>query len=156
MSQDNFRLTENDSTKIAAVTQRTMTYIASHDVDYRLCKMCSDSNIKTEEIKSIIESIVKNPKNLDIINELISLIVTIYFENSKTKDVRDIEFISFTVKAKPNSKDKNVLRQNEIIEKLLSENSMSYNRRKSRLATKLSYNRAVLTYFTLLINQANK
>ena len=156
MSQDNFRLTENDSTKIAAVTQRTMTYIASHDVDYRLCKMCSDSNIKTEEIKSIIESIVKNPKNLDSINELISLIVTIYFENSKTKDVRDIEFISFTVKAKPNSKDKNVLRQNEIIEKLLSENSMSYNRRKSRLATKLSYNRAVLTYFTLLINQANK
>ena len=94
--------------------------------------------------------------NNDIINELISLIVTIYFENSKTKDVRDIEFISFTVKAKPNSKDKNVLRQNEIIEKLLSENSMSYNRRKSRLATKLSYNRAVLTYFTLLINQANK
>ena len=104
----------------------------------------------------MLRSIVKNPKNLDSINELISLIVTIYFENSKTKDVRDIEFISFTVKAKPNSKDKNVLRQNEIIEKLLSENSMSYNRRKSRLATKLSYNRAVLTYFTLLINQANK
>lgn len=156
MSQENFRLTENDSTKIDAITRRTMTYITSHDVDYRICKMCSDSNIKTEEIKSIIEAIVKNTDNIDILSELISLIVSVYFESSKTKDVRDLEFISFSIKAKPNSKNKNVLRQGEIIEQLLSENSLAYNRRKSRLATKLSYNRAILTYFTLLINQANK
>lgn len=156
MSQDNFRLSENDSTKIDSITQRTMTYITSHDVDYRICKMCADSNIKTEEIKSIIESVVKNTDNIDLVKELVMLITTIYFENSKTKDVRDIEFISFTIKAKPNSKDKNVIRQGEIIEKMLTENSLSYNRRKSRLATKLSYNRAVLTYFTLLINQTNK
>jgi hypothetical protein len=156
MSQDNYRLTENDSTKIQAVSQRAMTYITSHDVDYRICKMCSDSNIKTEEIKSIIESIVKNTDNLDDINELIILIVSVYFESSKTKDVRDIDFISFTIKAKPNTKNKNITRQGEIIEKFLSENSVAYNRRKSRLATKLSYNRAILTYFTLIINQANK
>ena len=156
MSQDNYRLTENDSTKIEATTQRALTYITSHDVDYRLCKMCSDANIKTEEIKSIIESIVKNTDNLDDITELITLIVSIYFESSKTKDVRDIEFISFTIKAKPNTKNKNILRQGEIIEKFLSENSMAYNRRKSRLATKLSYNRAILTYFTLIVNQSNK
>lgn len=156
MSQENFRLTENDSTKVDAITRRTMTYITSHDVDYRICKMCSDSNIKTEEIKSIIEAIVKNTDNMDILSELISLIVSVYFESSKTKDVRDLEFISFSIKAKPNSKNKNVLRQGEIIEQLLSENSLAYNRRKSRLATKLSYNRAILTYFTLLINQANK
>lgn len=156
MSQDNYRLTENDSSRISSVTQRAMTYLTTHDVDYRFCKMCADSNIKTEEIKSIIESIVKNPDNLDLTNELISLIITIYFQNSKTKDVRDIEFISFTIKAKPNSKDKNVIRQNEIIEKMLTENSLAYNRRKGRLATKLSYNRAILTYFTLIINQSNK
>ena len=156
MSQDNFRLTENDSTKIEAVTQRTLTYITSHDVDYRICKMCSDSNIKTEEIKSIIESIVKNTDNIDDIKELVMLIVSNYFEVSKTKDVRDIEFISYTIKAKPNTKNKNILRQNEIIEQFLCENSMAYNRRKSRIATRLSYNRAILTYFTLLINQSNK
>lgn len=156
MSQDNFRLTENDSTKIDAATRRTMTYITSHDVDYRVCKMCSDSNIKTEEIKSIIESIVKNTDNLDIITELVSLIICVYFESSKTKDVRDIEFISFSIKAKPNTKNPNVIRQGKIIEQLLTENSVAYNRRKSRLATKLSYNRAILTYFTLIINQSNK
>ena len=156
MSEDNFRLTENDSTKIEAVTNRAMTWITTHDVDYRLCKMCADSNVKTEEIKSIIESIVKNTDNIDLVKELVALIVTNYFKSSKNKDVRDIEFISYSIKAKPNTKDKDVLRQNEIVDKFLCENSIAYNRRKSREATKNSYNRAVLTYFVLIINQSNK
>ena len=156
MSQENFRLTENDSTKIVAVTQRAMTYLTSHDVDYRLCKMCSDRNIKTEEIKSIIESMVKNTDNLNEVEEMISLEVATYFEVSKTKDVRDIEFISFSVKAKPNTKNKNILRLNFLVDKLLSENSIAYNRRKGRPDTKPSYNRAILTYFALIINQSNK
>lgn len=156
MSQDNFRLTENDSTKIEAVTNRAMTWITTHDVDYRLCKMCSDSNIKTEEVKSIIESIVKNTDNIDTVRELVSLITANYFKASSNKDVRDIEFISYSIKAKPNTKDKDMLRQNEIIDKFLCENSIAYNRRKSRVATKNSYNRAILSYFVLIINQSNK
>ena len=156
MSEDNFRLTENDSTKIEAITNRAMTWITTHDVDYRLCKMCSDSNVKTEEIKSIIESIVKNTDNIDTVRELIALITANYFKASKNKDVRDIEFISFSIKAKPNTKDKDILRQNEIVDTFLCENSIAYNRRKSREATKNSYNRAVLTYFVLVINQSNK
>ena len=156
MSEDNFRLTENDSTKIEAITTRAMTWITTHDVDYRLCKMCSDANVKTEEIKSIIESIVKNTDNIDTVRELVSLIVANYFKASQNKDVRDIEFISFSIKAKPNTKDKDILRQNEIVDTFLCENSIAYNRRKSREATKNSYNRAVLTYFVLVINQSNK
>ena len=156
MSQDSFRLTENDTAKIANVSQRAITYLTTHDVDYRICKMCADQNVKTDEIKGIIESIVKNSENLDDMTELVNLIVSIYFEHSKNKDVRDIEFVTFTIKAKPNSKDKNIARQNEIIEKFLTEGSMAYNRRKSRVATRLSYNRAVLIYFALIINQANK
>ena len=156
MSEDNFRLTENDSTKIEAVTNRAMTWLTTHDVDFRLCNMCSDANVKTEEIKSIIESIVKNTDNIDLVKELVALIVTNYFKSSKNKDVRDIEFISYSIKAKPNTKDKDVLRQNEIVDKFLCENSIAYNRRKSREATKNSYNRAVLTYFVLIINQSNK
>ena len=156
MSEDNFRLTENDSTKIDAITNRTMTWLTTHDVDYRLCKMCSDSNVKTEEVKSIIESIIKNTDNIDLVKELVSLIVANYFRASKEKDVRNIDFISFSIKAKPNTKDKDLVRQSEIVDKFLCENSIAYNRRKSREATKNSYNRAVLTYFVLLINQANK
>ena len=156
MSEDNFRLTQNDSTKIDTVVTRAMTYITSHDVDYRLCKMCSDENVKTDEIRAIIESIVKNPKNLDLIRELLQIMVAVYFQQYSTKDLRDIDFISFTVKAKPNTKNKDIIRQNEILEELLMNNSTAYARRKSRIPTRLSYNRAILTYFALIINQANK
>ena len=156
MSQDNFRLTQNDSTKIDTAVNRTLTYITSHDVDYRLCKMCSDENVKTDEIRAIIESIVKNPENLDLIRELLYLMVSTYFQSSSTKDVRDIDFITFSIKAKPNTKNKDILRQGEVVEELLMKNSTAYARRKSRKATQLSYNRAILTYFALIINSANK
>lgn len=156
MSQDNFRLTQNDSTKIDTAVNRTLTYITSHDVDYRLCKMCSDENVKTDEIRSIIESIVKNTDNLDLMRELLYLMVSTYFQSSSTKDVRDIDFITFSIKAKPNTKNKDILRQGEVVEELLMSNSTAYSRRKSRKATQLSYNRAILTYFALIINSANK
>lgn len=156
MSQDNFRLTQNDSTKIDAAVNRTLTYITTHDVDYRLCKMCSDENVKTDEIRSIIESIVKNTDNLDLMRELLYLMVSTYFQSSSTKDVRDIDFITFSIKAKPNTKNKDILRQGEVVEELLMSNSTAYSRRKSRKATQLSYNRAILTYFALIINSANK
>lgn len=156
MSEDNFRLTENDSTKIESCTNRTMTFLTTHDVDYRICKMCSDSNVKTEEIKGIVESIVKNTDNMDILKELVSLIISNYFRASKTKDVRDIEFLSFTIRAKPNVTDKNIVRQNTIINTLLTTNSPAYNRRKKREATRISYVRSLTSYFALIINQANK
>lgn len=156
MSQDNFRLTQNDSTKIDTAVNRTLTYITTHDVDYRLCKMCSDENVKTDEIRSIIESIVKNTDNLDLMRELLYLMVSTYFQSSSTKDVRDIDFITFSIKAKPNTKNKDILRQGEVVEELLMGNSTAYSRRKSRKATQLSYNRAILTYFALIINSANK
>ena len=82
--------------------------------------------------------------------------VSVYFTSSKTKDVRDINLYHLLLKLNQILKDKNILRQGEIIEKFLSENSVAYNRRKSRIATRLSYNRAILTYFTLIINQSNK
>lgn len=156
MSEDNFRLTQNDSTKIDAAVNRTLTYITTHDVDYRLCKMCADENVKVDEIKAITESIVKNPDNLDLVRELLYLMISTYFQSSATKDVRDIEFITYSIKAKPNTKNKDILRQGEIVEELLMKNSTAYSRRKSRKATQLSYNRAIYAYFALIINSANK
>jgi hypothetical protein len=88
--------------------------------------------------------------------ELLYLMVSTYFQSSSTKDVRDIDFITFSIKAKPNTKNKDILRQGEVVEELLMGNSTAYSRRKSRKATQLSYNRAILTYFALIINSANK
>ena len=44
----------------------------------------------------------------------------------------------------------------EIIEKWLSESGTAYLRRRSRIATRNSYERAVRMYFALVIHNANR
>lgn len=156
LSDDNYRLADNDSLKMERIIENATNYINNNTVDFIACKRSSDNNVKTDEVKSIIESIVSNPENVDEIKELIRCIVTAYFKDGKEKDVKNIEFISFSIAAKPNTKDPLVLRQKEIISQWLETNSVNYKRRKSRLATQISYNKCILQYFVLIIHQANK
>jgi hypothetical protein len=76
--------------------------------------------------------------------------------NSKDKDIKNIDFISTSITPKPNTKNTNILREKEIVEDWLNENSPSYRKRRSREATKSSYHKSVITYFTLCIYSANK
>ena len=66
------------------------------------------------------------------------------------------EFITKSAVPKPNSKNRIVIREKEIIEQFLNENSPGYRKRRSRAATKSSYNKAIMTYYVLIINTANK
>ena len=118
--------------------------------------MASDTNVKITEIQSIIESIQSQPENIPIIKELLRIIVNEYIISSKDKDVTSLNFITTSIAAKPNTKNKNIIRQKEIIESWLDENSPQYRKRKSRPATKSSYYKSILTYYVLLINKANK
>lgn len=156
LSEDNYHLADNDSFKADRAVEKTMQYINSTGVDYRVCKMGSDSNVKTDEIKSIIESILSSNDNIDEIRELVNLIIVSYFVQSKTKDVRDISFITFSIAPKPNAKNKDILRQKEIVEGWLNENSDGYRKRRSRPGTNNSYTKSIFTYFTLMIQNANK
>ncbi len=99
-SQDSFRIAESDSTRIETLSNSAVNYMCTHAVDYRLCKSCSDENIKTDEVHSIMTSLIKNPDNLPYIQELTSLMIATYFEENKTKDVRD-KFI-YMLNKKPN------------------------------------------------------
>lgn len=154
--EESYRIADNDSLKAERYVENTMTWITQHTVDYKLCKFSSDSNVRVDEVKSIIESIQDDPDNLPVIKELIRLLIAEYMANSKTKDVRDNSFISFSITAKPNTKNPNIIRQKEIIESWLNEKSPNYRKRKSRLATKTSYNKSILKYYVLVINTANK
>ena len=155
-SEDDFHLADSDSLKAERVIAKTMEKINTSRVDYKICKMASDSNIRVDELQSIIESILLEHRNGTLIKEFITILVNTYFVQSKTKDVRDIDFITYSIAPKPNTKDKYILRSKEIIEQLLCENSKAYIRRRSRLATKNSYYRAITMYFTLLIHYSNK
>lgn len=154
--QDSFRIADNDSLLAERCVENAMNWITTKQVDYKLCKWASDKNVKVDEIKSIIESIQEDSDNLLFIREMMQLIIADYFSTSKNKDVTSYEFINKSIVAKPNSKNKYVIRQKEIIEYFLDENSPAYRKRKSRPDTKSSYYKSILTYYVLVINESNK
>lgn len=156
MDPEDYHMADSDTLRIAKQVEKSMNYINGNGVNYAICKQCSDDNITTKEITSIIESILGDPENVIRVKELITLLITTYYAVSKTKDVRDISFITYSIAAKPNTKQKELLRIKQITEELLSENSPAYTRRKSRTATKNSFERAVIMYFTLSIHNANR
>ena len=155
LDDENFRIADTDVLRADRYTQAALTYITSHAVDYKICTMCADQNVKKDEVKEIMESILKNSSNLTLLKELIENIIADYMRNSDTKDVRDMSFITYSIAVKPNAKDKNIVRIKDIIYKFLEDNSANYRRRKNRVATQNSYYKAVLEYIVLVINRAN-
>lgn len=156
LSEDNYHIADNDSLKAERVAERTISYIHTTGVEYKICQFAADTNVRTQELRAIMESIITNPDNINDISELIKLIVVEYFSKSQTKDVADVDFITYSIAPKPNTKNSEILREKEIVESWLMENAPAYRRRKSRPATKNSYYRSIYTYFTLTIHNANK
>lgn len=154
--EDTYRIADSDSLLAERSVENAMNWITSKGVDYRMCKLASDKNVNTDEIKNIIESIQADRNNLILIRELMQLMVGEYFANSSKKDVTSYEFIKMTIVSKPNTRNKNILREKEIVEGWLDENSPQYRKRKSRPETKSSYYKSVLTYYALIVNAANK
>lgn len=154
--QDNFRVADNNSLKAEKYTSSAMTYITTHTVNYKFCKMVADKNVHTDEIKSIIETIQMSNENLVLIKEFMNIIIVLYMQETGNVVITDLDFMTKSIAAKPNSKDPNVIRQKEIIEKLLNENAPAYKRRRSRIDTKNSYHRSLIAYYVLVINAANK
>ena len=156
MEQDNYHLTDSDSLRVGKITEKTVSYMTSIGVDYGICKACSDCNITTNEVKSIMESLIGDPKSTVKIRELVMLLVSTYFAQTKDKDITNPKFITFTIAPKPNAKQKELVRIQELVVDLLSENSPAYLRRRSRLATKNSFEKAIKLYFALTIHNANR
>ena len=155
-SQDSYREVDNNSMIIERIVESTMNYINSTTVDYATCKMCTDVNIKLIEVKQVLDSIYSDKTNIPIIKELIRIVVSEYFQNSKSPDVRSIEFVTFSLSQKPNTKNKNILRSKEILDTLLTNSDSAYNRRKHREATKCSYQNSLLKYHVVIINKVAK
>lgn len=151
LDSDDFHLADNNTLKVSKYTESTINSINSSGVDYRICKMCSNSDITPNECKAVMESIIGNRENIYTIKELISLMISLYFTSGE-QDLTDIKFITYTISPKPNAKQKEIIRVKEIIENWLCESGTAYMRRRSRIATKNSYERAVRMYFALVIH----
>ena len=156
LSEDNFRLTDNDSFKISNITENTINEIVNKNVDYVNCKRASNDTVKFDELRNIIDTVTSNNDNIPILKEFISLMISLYFSQAKFKNINDISFISFSIKPTPNSKDKNVIRKKELMDIILINNSENFSRRRNRKATESAYYRAFNAYIALMIQKANK
>jgi len=152
---DDFHLADNDTLRIDRITEKTVNHINSAGIDYRTCKLCSTTDITPNEVKAVIESIIGSKENVYTIKELISLMISLYFATGE-KEVSDIKFVTYTIAPKPNAKQKEILCMKEIIESWLCESGTAYMRRRSRIATRNAYERAVRMYFALTIHNCNR
>lgn len=157
LSEEEFRLTKNDAATAAMITSNTMNFITSNYVSLEICNKCKDQNVKSTEIKDIMESIFSDNENLPDIQRVINIMICDFMRNYPGTRVGSIEFVAYTIKAKPNTKDQYLLELKEIILRWLDENSPAYRKRRSRKATANSYQRSILMYLALVINRvANK
>lgn len=151
-----FRITDNDSLKATRYTENTINYLVTNAVSLQICNKCKDQNIKATEVKDIMESIISDKNNLNDIYRVVNILICDFMRNYPGKSVGSIDFIANSIKMKPNSKDKYILEMKETILHWLDENSASYRKRKSRVATAISYYKAVLMYLVLAISYAAK
>lgn len=156
LDSDDFHLADNDYLKISKYTEATINRINANGVEYDICKNCSNTDITPNECKAVIESIVNNRENISTMKELISLMIALYFASTDEKDLSNRSFITYTVSPKPNAKQKEIIRTKEIIENWLCESGTAYMRRRSRDATRNSYERCVRLYFAVVIHYANR
>lgn len=153
MDPDNYHMSENNSVAIDRYVESAMSYITTNAVNYKFVKLSTDANIQFDELKSILETIQGgSSENIKLIKELINVIIVLYSKYNNNLELRSMAFVTYTISPKPNAKDPIIIRQNEIIVQLLSDNSARYTRRKSRESTKNSYHRSILSYYALVIN----
>ena len=155
VSEDDYHLADNDSFKINRIVDNTMTELCSKNIDFINCRRAANSMVRFEELKSILDCLLGKNENLPLIREYVTLMVSTYFQQAKFKDVKDIAFISYSIKAQPNSRDKYILRKRELIDQILINNAEDFQRRRNRAATESSYYRAFNAYMALMIKKAN-
>ncbi len=151
-----YHLATNDSFRMNQYVERTMEKLNTSQIDYGTCKACADANVKTDEVKGILEAIMYNKENLKLIREYLTLTIAVYLSESPVKEINSVKFLFFCKKAKPNTKDPALIRLKEITEKLLDDNSVGYRKRKHRVATKQSYHNALAMYLAMMAIKANQ
>ena len=155
VSEDNYHVADSDSLMIDRYVTTTMNYINSHGLNYKVCKLASNDLVKFDELKGIIDMLTRDNKNIPLIKEYITLMLSTYYMDTGKKNIEDIDFISYSITPKPNSKNAYHLRLKELSEKMLITNAANFSRRRSRGATESAYFRAFNAYFALLIQEAN-
>lgn len=151
-----FRITDNDSLKATRCTENTINYLVSNAISLQICNNCKDENIKATEVKDIMESIVSDKDNLRDLYRVVNILICDFLRYNPNKSVGSIDFMAHSLKMKPNTKDPYMIEMKQTILRWLDEKSDNYRRRKSRIATAISYYKSILKYIVFTITYACK
>lgn len=152
---DKFRVSKNNSTIADSLTENAMNYFISNQINLAICMQVAKSPVDPYEIKAILENILNSNENLDDLRFVINVMIIDYMRNyPDDKEVVGARFIQHSTALKPNTKDKDILEQKNIILKWLN-TSDRYKSIKTQ-ATKNSYYRSIVAYIALIVNISNK
>lgn len=150
---DEFRITDSDATIAARITENVVNFMLVNNVDLSICNEFKDANLRPTELRDIIEAIVSDKHNINQMYRVCNILICDFMRNNHGIRVDNIAFIEYSLKEKPNSKDKYIIELQEIIMSWLDENSPNYRRRKSRKATAIAYRKAIKYYFIRIISK---
>ena len=128
--------------------------MTSQRVSLDICNKCRNENVKPLDIKDIMEAILSEKNNISRVRRVTNILICDYLANgrsSSNKKVGGIEFVEYSLKAKPNTKNPLMIELKQTITNWLDEVSTEYRRRKSREATANNYYKSVLKYIVLII-----
>ena len=154
LDEDNFHLADNDAATAARYTENAINYLTSNYVSLDMCDKCQDApTVRANEVRDIMTGILSDKNNLPNLRRVINIIICDYLRSNPGGKIGSIDFVSYSLKAKPNTKDPLILEMKSTIISWLDENSPNYRRRRSRRATAASYYRCIFMYIVLTINK---
>jgi hypothetical protein len=116
----------------AKMRQAAINYITSNYVSIDICNSCQDRNVKALEIKQIIENLLNDSKMLPQIKRIINLLICDFKATHRNEKIASINFLDYTITAKPNTKNKYLLEIKSTIVGWLEQYSEKYKVRSRR------------------------
>lgn len=152
----NFRIAGNNSTQAAIITEKTVNYMVTTSVSLSRCVAASAKGVEPTEVKAIFENILNDSNKLLELRDVINILIVDFMRNyPDEKDIpSNIKFIDHSAKAKPNTKDKDLIRLKTIVTSWLRTSSRYRSIRTPN--TLNNYYKAIILYIVLCVNEANK
>lgn len=151
LDPDDFRITDSDSLKAARLTEATVGIMTSQKIDAATIDNCHDSRVSSKNLTSIMESILGDNKNIPNLKWVINVLICDFMSNYTGREVGGADFISYTIKAKPNTKNEYLIKVKNIVLAWLNESNV-LGKRKSNVTIN-SYYRSILMYFALMVSK---
>lgn len=151
LDPDEFRITDSDALKAARLTEAAVQLMTSQKIDIRCVDNCHDSRVSSKNIMTILETILGDNNNIPNIKWVVNVIICDFMSNYPGKEVGGADFLSYSMKAKPNTKNEYLLKMKKIVTDWLNRTDV-FRKCKSDI-TMNSYYRAILMYFALMVSK---